>query len=384
MVVSRRNLFRTLGMSAVAGAAVHWPLGGNSRAAVFEPTRTQEPGGPILLNLNESPYGPSPKVIAVMQSAMATVNRYPYLQYDGLVEQVASHHGVKPEQVLLGCGSGEILQASTTAFLGNGRRLVQASPTFEGLERHARVIGAEVVSIPLTQEWAHDLDSMLRQANASTGLVYICNPNNPTGSITPRKDLETFISKLPGTCYVLIDEAYCHYAKQSPMYSSFIENPIDDKRVIVCRTFSGVYGLAGLRLGYGIASPGLIERLRVHTTFDSVNGSVVRVGAAALEDTASVRDCVEKNAFERQEFFNQAMARVLKPPMIDSHANFVMVNAHHPAAEVIEHFRKNNILIGRRFPPLDTHVRISLGTSEEMRAFWRTWDTLPYPKQSHH
>jgi histidinol-phosphate aminotransferase len=181
--------------------------------------------------------------MAAMQVAITTVNRYPYQQSDALVEQIASHHGVKPEQVLLGCGSCEILHASAMAFLGAGKRLVQASPTYEAMERYGGSIGTDIVSIPLTQESAHDLDSMLRQAGASTGLVYICNPNNSTATITPRKDLESFISKLPASCYVLIDEAYHHYARQSSLYSSFIENPIHDDRVIVSRTFSGAYGL---------------------------------------------------------------------------------------------------------------------------------------------
>jgi histidinol-phosphate aminotransferase len=320
--------------------------------------------------------------MAAMQSAMATVNRYPCFQSDALVEQIASYHGVKPEQVLLGCGSCEILHVSAMAFLGKGKRLVQASPTFELMEHYAQSIGTEVVSIPLAHRSAHDLDSMLAQAGASTGLVYICNPNNPTATITPRKDLESFISKLPASCKVLIDEAYHHYVRPSALYSSFIDNPIHDERVIVCRTFSGVYGLAGLRLGYGIASPRLIERMRAQTTFDSVNSIVVQVAAAALADDASVRDYVRKNEDDRQEFRNQATARVLKP--IDSHTNFVMMDIHHPAQDVIEHLRMRNVLIGRRFPAMDTHVRISLGNAEDMQGFWRAWDTLPYPRPKHH
>lgn len=336
----------------------------------------------ILLNHNESVYGPSPKAMAAMQSAMGTVNRYPYLQSGLLVEQIAASHGVKPEQVLLGCGSREILHVSALAFLGSGKRLTQASPTFEAMERYARSIGTEVVSIPLTMESAHDLDSMLKAASASAGLVYICNPNNPTASITPRKDLENFIGQLPANCHVLIDEAYHHYVKPSALYSSFIENPIHDERVIVCRTFSGAYGLAGLRLGYGIASPRLIELMRAQITSESVNSIVAQVAAAALEDTASLRDCVKKNVDDRQEFANQATARMLKP--IDSHTNFVMMNTHHPAEDVINHLRRHNVLIGRRFPAMDTHVRVSLGTPEEMQAFWRAWGTLPYPKPTHH
>jgi len=143
-----------------------------------------------------------------------------------------------------------------------------------------------------------------------------------------------------------------------------------------------VYGLAGLRLGYAIASPALIERMGSHLTLDNVNGIAVQAAAAALQDESGVRDFVKRNADERQEFFNQAMARMLKP--IDSHANFVMMNTQHPAEEVIQHFRKNNIEIGRRFPAMDTHIRVSLGTPEDMRAFWRAWDLLPFAKAPMH
>ncbi len=221
---------------------------------------------------------------------------------------------------------------------------------------------------------------MLAHANASTTLVYICNPNNPTASLTPRKDLEDFISNLPMATFVVIDEAYHHYAGQSGMYASFIDCPLDDERVIVTRTFSKVYGLAGLRMGYAVASPKIIQQMRRFVTEDNVNAIVTRVAAVALDDVDAVNDFIRRTTDDRQEFFNQAMARALKP--IDSHANFVIMNTFHPAEEVIQHFRKNNILIGRRFPPMDTYIRISLGRPEEMRAFWRTWDMLPYPKHS--
>jgi histidinol-phosphate aminotransferase len=382
MKVSRRNFLRTLGVGTAVGAAAQWPFTGMSRAAVFEPSRRREPDGFICLNSNENAFGPSRKTAVAIRSCTATANRYPYMQYDDLVEQIASVHRVKPEQVLLGCGSTEILRVAACAFLGRGKQLVQASPTFEALEYYARSTSAEVVSVPLTREFGHDLDTMRAQANGAPALVYICNPNNPTASITPRKDLETFIQKLPASSYVVMDEAYHHYAGESAMYASFLDHPIDDVRVIVCRTFSKVYGLAGLRLGYGIASAKAAEQMRAYITQDNVNGIVTRAAAAALADSGSVSEFVKRNADERQEFFNQAMARMLKP--IDSHANFVMMNTYHPANEVIEHFRKNNILIGRHFPPLDTYIRVSLGTSEEMLAFWRAWDRLSYAQMPMH
>src|SRR4029077_4182564 len=220
----------------------------------------------------------------------------------------------------------------------------------------------------------------LAHASDSTGLVYICNPNNPTASLTARKDIENFIHNLPASTVVIIDEAYHHYAGQSGTYASFIERPLNDERVIVTRTFSKVYGLAGLRLGYAVASPKLILQMRKFATESSINAIVTQAAAAALDAVNAIDDFVQRNTNDRQEFFNQAMARAVKP--IDSRANFVMLNTFHPADEVIEHFRKNNILIGRRFPPLDTYIRVSLGRPEEMHTFWQVWDALPYPKHS--
>jgi len=378
MTISRRGFVGFGAAAAVAG----WPLKAVSRDGTFEPFRFKQDDGFIRLNSNENAYGPSPNVVDAIKSAIGAANRYPRMEYAELTERVASVNRVKPEQVLFGCGSTEILRVAASAFLGSGKQLIQASPTFEAIQRYARAAGSEVTSVRLTPAFAHDLDGMLASASASTTLVYICNPNNPTASLTPRKDLENFIAKLPASTVVVIDEAYHHYVRTSGRYTSFIDQPLDDERVVVARTFSKVYGLAGLRLGYAVGSPKTIQRMRKFTTEDNVNAIVTLAAAAALGDTDGLRDSVRRNGDDRQEFFNQAMARALKP--IDSHANFVMMNTFHPAEEVIQHFRKNNILIGRHFAPMDTYIRISLGRPEEMSAFWRTWDTLPYAKHLMH
>ncbi len=375
MTISRRDFLR---LSAATSTVIRCALPEALVANTLEPSRFGQNDGFIRLNSNENAYGPSVAVTQAIQSAVGTSNRYPRMQYDALTEQIANTHKVKPEQVLLGCGSTEILRVAACAFLGNGRQLVQGWPTFEAIGYYAQVVRAEVASVPLSSAFAHDLDGMLVHAGASTGLVYICNPNNPTASLTPRKDLEVFISRLPMSTFVLIDEAYHHYAGNSGMYSSFIDHPLDDERVVVSRTFSKIYGLAGLRLGYGIGSPNTIQQMRKFAVQDNVNAIATHAATAALDDTEGVYDCVQRNANDRQEFFNQAMARALKP--IDSHTNFVMMNTFRPADEVILHFRKNNILIGRRFQPMETYIRVSLGLPQEMLAFWRTWDSLPHAK----
>jgi len=166
------------------------------------------------------------------------------------------------------------------------------------------------------------------------------------------------------------------------MYASFIEHPLDNERIIVTRTFSKVYGLAGLRLGYAVASGRTIQQMRKFATEDSINAVATQAAGAALADSEGLNDSIQRNVNDRQEFFNQAMGRSLKP--IDSHANFVMMNTFHPASDVVEHFRESNVLIGRIFPPMDTHIRVSLGTQDEMIAFWRTWDMLPWSKNFMH
>ena len=380
MAISRRSFLRTLGVGTAAGTAVQWSLAGLSRGAVFEPSRSGEPDGTIHLNSNENAYGPSQKTLDAIRAALGTANRYPFTSYDELTERIAELHGVKPDQVLLGCGSTEILRVAAQAFLGNGKTLLQATPTFEAIEHYARSTGAEVWSLPLTHEYAHDLQGILGRANASTTLVYVCNPNNPTATLTPRKDVQDFIANLPSTTFLLVDEAYHHYAGASAVYGSFLDRPVHDERIIVSRTFSKVYGLAGLRLGYGIAAPETVRRMRPFSVQNNVNGLVVRGAMAALDDHESVKDFVERNANDRQEFYNQCHLRMLKP--IDSHANFVMMDTHRPAQQVIEHFRQHNVLIGRRFPAMDRHIRVSLGTPPEMLEFWRVWDLLPHVDMS--
>lgn len=377
---SRRSFLCSLGLGTAA--SLLWPIGGRSQPITFEAGTYGDLDGLIRLNSNENAYGPSPKVAETIASVIAGANRYPRMQYGSLREHVAASHRIKPEQVLLGCGSTEVLRMAAFAFLGSGKRVIHAAPTFEAIEHYANAAESESIAVRLTSRFAHDLDGMLSRVDANTGLIYICNPNNPTASLTNRKDLEEFINRVPTSLPVLIDEAYHDYAGQSGMYSSFIDHPIEDDRIIVTRTFSKVYGLAGLRVGYAVASPKVVRQMQKFATDDNINSVATSAAVAALTDVVWTNAAVQRNANNRQEFFNQAMARALKP--IDSHANFVMMNTYHPASEVVEHFRVNNILIGRVFPPMQTHIRVSLGTPDEMAAFWRTWDKIPWSKNIGH
>jgi histidinol-phosphate aminotransferase len=347
----------------------------HSLAAGFPVHASMAPNGVIRLDRNENAYGPGEASLAAMRSALNSSNRYPSLETSDLVNKIASLHNVNPNQVTLGVGSVEILRMAAETFLGEGKKLVLASPTFDVLAHFAVGSGAGVAAVPLSATYLHDLDAMLAQADNSAGLIYICNPNNPTGTLTLRNDLETFLRKLPGKSPVIIDEAYHHYVNASQGYASFIDHPFDDERLIVVRTFSKIYGLAGMRVGYAISSPQLARRLSGHHLEFGVNAMGARAATAALDDADHVRLNAKRNTDDRQEFFNQANARMNR--WIDSHTNFVMMKGGLPPQQIIEHFQKNKILLGPLIQQMPKYVRISLGKPEEMLEFWRVWDALP-------
>ena len=382
MPISRRNLLRSLGLGAVAGAAAPalrgFPLAPATELALWGNAAAASEASaaePILLYRNENPYGPSEKVLAVLRESAASGNRYPRTEYDTLLDKLAALHKVKREQIVLGCGSGEILCMAAMAFLKPGKKLVEAAPTFPALGKLAQTAGIEVADVPLNKMYEHDLPTMLDRAGNSAGLVYIVNPNNPTGSPTPRKDIDAFLAKLPANIPVLIDEAYHHFATPGGAYESFLDRPIGDPRVIVARTFSKIYGLAGMRIGYAVATPEVAKRLAAGFPGWSVSVVSARAASAALDDVDYVRLGVKRNSDDRQEFMNQVNARMLRA--IDSQTNFVMVNPMRPPDEVIEHLKKHNILIGPKYPALDKYVRISLGLPGEMKIFWDAWDQMP-------
>ncbi len=380
MAISRRTLLQRLAAGAVAGAAAK-SFTGIAFAEEVAPPGAAVIVEPLLLYRNENPYGPSEKVLAVMREACSCGNRYPRNEeYDSLLNKIAAMHGVKPEQIVLGCGSSEILRLSATTFLGPQKKLVEAAPTFPLLGKLAQAAGAEVIDVPLNTKFEHDLDGMLARADTSAGLVYVCNPNNPTGTITPRKDIEAFIRKLPAKSTVLIDEAYHHFAGDTPDYVSFLDRPIDDNRVIVARTFSKIYGLAGMRVGYAVAPPDVARRLSADRMQFAVSVISARAASAALDDSDYVRMGVKRNAADRREFMSQANARKLRP--IDSHTNFLMLDPGRPPQEVVDHLKKNNILIGPIYPAMDKYIRVSLGTPSEMQIFWSAWDLMPARKMA--
>jgi histidinol-phosphate aminotransferase len=380
MPISRRNLLRNLGVGAAATAARPSFRGFTSATTPAITPCTAVPAAgtpqdPILLYHNENPYGPSEKVLAVLREACCRANRYARTEYDILTAKLSELHRVSAEQIVLGCGSSEILRMAADTFLGPAKNLVFPRPTFPFLGDLAQRNGTEVRNVPLNKLYQHDLDVMLARVDSLTSLVYICNPNNPTGTLTPRKDIEAFIAKLPGTTTVLIDEAYHHYVLRNPTYESFLDRPIDDPRVIVSRTFSKIYGLAGMRIGYAVCAPTVAKSLAAAGMPFAISIVSAKAATAALDDVEHIRLGVKRNADDRQEFMNQVNARML--PAIDSQTNFVMLDAMRPPDEVIDHLKKHNILIAPKYPVLDKYIRVSLGLPPEMQAFWRAWDQMP-------
>lgn len=369
MYIHRRELLRQFGAGAAAAALL--PRFGEPPALAEDLPRRL-----VRLNRNESAYGPCVKAKAAFRDAITEVNRFPD-DVEDLRASIATLHGVQPENITLGCGSTEILRMAAEACLRPGKSLVLASPTFESIADSAQLLGAEVRSVPLTKLYAHDLQGMLSRADATTGLFYICNPNNPTGTLSPKADLEVFLAKASPGVPVIVDEAYHDYVAPSGAYTSWAARAATDPRLIVTRTFSKVYGLAGLRVGYAVSSVENAKRLAARRLAMDVNVVAARVALAAISDTVYVQKIASLNADARQEFFNQANARMLRA--LDSHTNFVLMATGRSGKEVVDLLRAQGVLATAGYPSFEKHIRVSLGLPDDMRAFWRAWDaTMPH------
>ena len=375
MSISRRNFLRVAGAGAAATAAVQ-SVGDECLAREATSFAAAiKPRGPIRLNRNENAYGPSRPVLATLQRALDAANRYGEVESEALRDAIASHHRVSRECVVLGCGSAEVLRAAAECFAGPQQKLVMGVPTFPRIGEDARRVGAEVIRVPLTREFNHDLPQMLACSETATGLVYICNPNNPTGTVTRRQDVDAFLQSLPSGVHVVIDEAYYHYVEKSSEYASFIERAADDARLIVTRTFSKIYALAGMRVGYAIAAPETVRLLQARLLGDGVSGVAATAAIAALDDSEHVALSMRRTANDRQEFLNQANARMVRT--IDSRASFVMLRTGH-GEEIVGHCKKYGVLLVPPFASLQNYIRVSLGTAAEMQDFWRVWDLMPH------
>jgi histidinol-phosphate aminotransferase len=368
--LSRRGFARLLGAGAAVAALPGSPAAALRLAAA--PAAAPPRRGPVLLNANENPYGPSPAALAAMREAVPFSCRYPDEQAETLTAAVAAHLSVPVDHVLLGDGSSEILKLAVAACAGPGRRVLVADPTFEAVGVYAANVGIEVVKLPLTGDFRHPLEQMQSQA-AGAGLVYVCNPNNPTASVTPAAELRAFLAAVPAETVVLVDEAYHHFAAGGG-YETMMPLVAQHPNLLVARTFSKIYGMAGLRCGYGVAQPGLIARLHAQAAWDSLNLMALVAATASLADTAYVESSRRRNEQVREECCAALRARGLR--VVPSQANFFMVDLGEPVKPVIEALRERDVQVGRLFPGLPTHLRVTVGTREEMRAFLAAFATV--------
>ena len=358
--IDRRSWLRTVGLSG--GFAM---LGGLDALAREIPARPLPLEGPIKLNANENPYGPSKKVREVIAANFDEACRYPFRTLSGIVDKIAAKEGVSRNSIVITGGSTEGLKAAGLVYGANKAEVIAADPTFQALMRYAENFGTFVHRVPLNVSMEHDLEAMSKRVNSKTGLIFLCNPNNPTGTLLGRDQLTDFCTSHDSQAMIFSDEAYYDFITEAD-YPSMVKLVKADRNVIVSRTFSKVYGLAGLRIGYLIARPDIASRLK-RAVMANTNILAIEAAIAALEDDAFYKFSIAKTV-EAKEMIYQTLDE-LGLPYIKSHTNFVFFKTGRHINGLIEDMKKENVLIGRPFPPMYEWARISTGTAEEMTRF---------------
>lgn len=361
-----------------AGAAVG--AVGLSRLVTF-PDRSvaapQVPGqaassvGTIRLNSNENPLGLSPSARMAVEKGIAEANRYPDAAREQLADALALRLGVKSENIVLGNGSTEILQIIVQASNAPQGRLVMADPTFEAISFYQRTLTYTTEKVSLTSSFAHDIQQMKDRVAAgnSPAVVYLCNPNNPTGTLTSSAEIDAWIAEAPETVLFAVDEAYLEYV-EAPGYWSALKWIQDRPNVIVARTFSKIYGMAGMRLGYAVAHPETARRLREFLTWDNANSLALAAGLASLAD-----DGLEARGRAVNEVALTMTRNCLDELGLDylpSHTNFLMHRIEGDVKEYIGRMRERGLHVGRPFPAMPSYNRLSMGLPEEMEIWAET------------
>jgi histidinol-phosphate aminotransferase len=372
-MLTRRRFVQT---SLVSGAAAYIGSRGreNSLWAAFEPTLEAVAPGMICLSSNENPLGPGAAVLDAVKTAFgpagATPGRYSGSSRD-LIDAIAKKQGVKPENIVLGCGSTQILRSATHLFTAKDKALVGTIPTYEECAGYAEMMGHPVRPVALDSEFKIDLDKFAAAAKGA-GLVFYCNPNNPTATYVGARATRDFLARVsresPDTT-VLVDEAYFDYVTD-PDHDTHIPIAVENPRVLVARTFSKAYGMAGLRIGYAVGHPETIKKMAewdAGSGTSSLNVLAMRAAIAAIQrDPSFVATERQRNKDVRDFTMKWFADRGMKPT--DSQANFMFVNIGRPAKEFREACKAKGVLVARDFPPFEkTHCRISYGTMDEMK-----------------
>jgi histidinol-phosphate/aromatic aminotransferase/cobyric acid decarboxylase-like protein len=297
------------------------------------------------------------------------------------MQAIAAHHGVKPENVLLTAGSGEVLNVVGTTYLQGGKKVIGADPSYGSVYQHASNIKAEAVKIALLKDYRQDIPGMIEAANkhaAQVGFFYLCNPNNPTGRVVTAAEVKQVVEGIPKTMPILIDEAYHHYV-DDPAYATAMPYVLEGRPVIVARTFSKIAALAAMRIGYAVAPAEMIRQMRVYS-MGSVNVLAKWGAVASLKDTAAQAEVKAKTIANRNKTTRELEAWGY--PTIPSQTNFFMVSLEGRTVQpVIQEFRQKGILVGRPFPPMLNHLRVSVGTAEDMDKFVAVFKEL-FPKKT--
>jgi len=388
--IARRNFMEQL--AVVLGLAGLGPLElsaqGRARqstdaakAALPDPKNAADYDKLVKLANNENPYGSSEAVMKAMNDAWKYGNRYAAPD-GGIVDAIAEHHHVKPDNVLIGCGSSEILKIVDDAFLPDHKLVVGVDPTYETVYRYATNSKAKAISVPLTKTYDADMKEIIRvtKANArDVGVVYICNPNNPTGRIVPKNEIKLLLDSVPGDIPVFIDEAYHHYV-DDPNYESSVKYVIEGRKVIIARTFSKIAALAGMRLGYAVAPKEIVDQLRPFLMSYNTNHIVKHGAVVALKDTATEARIKQLNRQTRERIIGEIKAMGYE--VIPSQTNYFMVNIKKDMSTVGDEFLKKGVVVGRKFPPMNEWMRVSVGTDEEMNVFMKAFKELFAAQQS--
>jgi histidinol-phosphate aminotransferase len=360
--MQRRTFFRTSIAAGLMGA------GSTTLAPRFlDATPRFDPEKPIRLSSNENPLGISPMARQAIIEGMVDANRYPRGRGE-LIRALATKHGMPGDTFVVGAGSTEVLKMAVQALAAPGGTLVLAEPTYEDAPWYAGPFDIRLAKVPLLPDGAHDVERMRDAANAATGpvLVYLCNPNNPTGTLTPSATIDAWIESAPENMYFLVDEAYYDYARDTRYWSALKWVP-DRPNVIVARTFSKVYGMAGIRLGYAIAHPETAQHVRRFRVRNNANHFATVAGLASLQDPDFVRQSLDVN--ERGKAILYDCLEELGLAYMPSHTNFVMHRINGELQAYRQRMRELGIWVGRPFPPMLDHCRLSIGTPMEMEAF---------------
>jgi histidinol-phosphate aminotransferase len=358
MSMNRRELFKISG-GLVAGLAVASASPGLI-AATTRATRKV-----ISLSGNENSYAPSPAVLKVLNQTVPDANRYGYSMQREFVKEIAKKEGVEPEQIIFSSGSTEAIFSTMMAYMSNGEA-VTADLTYGQVASFAPAIGGTVARVPVTSGLKYDLDAMHTRLTSKTKLVYICNPNNPSGTQLDGNKLRDFCTSMPKETVALIDEAYLEFTDDFPR-SSMVDLVKEGHNVVVTRTFSKIHGLAGLRVGYAIARPDMAKRINMFKVckFQGILGVVA--AKAALNDTKFQELCRKKTKEGREVVYK--LCDELDLDYVRGAGNFVFIDPKMTNAEYKSRMLAQGIGAGRQFPPKADWARITIGTTEEMKAF---------------